>query len=80
MVDGNCNTLCLAGIQISGEHSAGFPDGFWQANTIKEKAEELYKYAIEKGTPVVENAADEVRKQALKVVKEIQKKLEEKSK
>ena len=44
-----------------------------KATDIKEKAEELYKYAIEKGTPVVENAADEVRKQALKVVKEIQK-------
>lgn len=48
-----------------------------QAKIIKGKAEELYKYAIEKGTPVVEKAADEVRKQALKVVKEIQDKLEE---
>lgn len=48
-----------------------------QAKIIKGKAEELYKYAIEKGTPVVEKAADEVRKQALKVVKEIQNKLEE---
>ena len=47
------------------------------ANLDKEKAEELYKYAIEKSTPVVEKAADEVRKQALKVVKEIQTKLEE---
>lgn len=47
-----------------------------QAELIKGKAEELYKYAIEKGTPVVENAANEVRKQALKVVKEIQVKLE----
>ena len=46
------------------------------AEDIKEKAEELYKYAIEKGTPVVEKAADEVRLQALKVVKETQKKLE----
>ena len=44
------------------------------------KAEDLYKYAIEKGTPVVEKAADEVRKQALKVVKDIQKKLEEEPK
>ena len=43
---------------------------------IKAKAEDLYKYALEKGTPVVEKAADEVRKQALKVVKEIEKKLE----
>ena len=41
-----------------------------------ECAEILYKYALEKGTPVVEKAADEVRKQALKVVKEIEKKLE----
>ncbi|NLC48239.1 MAG: YtxH domain-containing protein [Tenericutes bacterium] len=48
-----------------------------QAKAIKEKAEELYKYAIEKGTPIVEKSADEVRKQALKVVKEIQTKLEE---
>ena len=47
-----------------------------QAQNIKVKAEELYKYAIEKSTPVVEKAADEVRKQALKVVKEIQTKLE----
>ena len=46
-----------------------------QANKIKTKAEELYKLAIEKGTPVVEKATDEVRKQALKVVKEIEKKL-----
>lgn len=47
-----------------------------KSQVIKKKAEELYKYAIEKGTPVVEKAADEVRIQALKVVKEAQKKLE----
>ena len=47
-----------------------------KAEVIKAKAEDLYKYALEKGTPVVEKAADEVRKQALKVVKEIEKKLE----
>ena len=46
-----------------------------QANKIKAKAEELYKLAIEKGTPVVEKATDEVRKQALKVVKEMEAKL-----
>lgn len=46
-----------------------------QANKIKAKAEELYKLAIEKGTPVVEKATDDVRKQALKVVKEMEKKL-----
>ena len=49
-----------------------------QANKIKGKAEELYKLAIEKGTPVVEKATDDVRKQALKVVKEIEKKLQDK--
>ena len=47
-----------------------------QANKIKTKAEELYKLAIEKGTPVVEKATDDVRKQALKVVKEMEKKLD----
>ena len=47
-----------------------------QAQILKSKAEDLYKYAIEKGTPLVEKAADEVRKQALKVVKELKTKLE----
>lgn len=51
-----------------------------QAEVIKVKAEELYRYAIEKGTPAVESAANEVRKQALKVVKELEKKLEEDTK
>ena len=51
-----------------------------QAQNIKAKAEDIYKYAIEKGTPVVEKAADEVRKQALKVVNEVQKKLEDNKK
>ena len=49
-----------------------------KAQELKAKAEELYKYAIEKGTPVVEKAADDVRKQALKLVKDIETKLEEK--
>lgn len=51
-----------------------------QAENIKEKAEELYKYAIEKGTPIVEKAADDVRKQALKIVREAEKKLSENKK
>ena len=51
-----------------------------KANEIKAKAEEIYKYAIEKGTPVVEKAADDVRRQALKVVKNVEDKLEEKPK
>lgn len=51
-----------------------------KANELKAKAEDLYKYAIEKGTPVVEKAADEVRRQALKVVKDVEGKLEGKPK
>lgn len=51
-----------------------------KAKEIKEKAEDLYKYAIEKGTPVVEKAADDVRRQALKVVKDVEKKLDQKEK
>lgn len=47
-----------------------------KAEVIKTKAEDLYKYAVSKGTPVVEKAADEVRKQTLKVVKDIEKKLD----
>ena len=49
-----------------------------KANQIKAKAEELYKYAIEKGTPVVEKAADNVRKQAVKFLKDAEKKIEKK--
>ena len=51
-----------------------------KAKEIKEKAEDLYKYAIEKGTPVVEKAADDVRRQELKVVKDVESKLDKKEK
>ena len=47
-----------------------------QAANIQEKAEELYAYAKEKGTPVLEEAVDEVRAQAIKFSKEVTKKLE----
>ncbi len=46
------------------------------ASDIKVKAEELYRLAIEKGTPVVEKAADNVRKQAVKFLKDAEKKIE----
>ena len=46
------------------------------ATDIKVKAEELYRLAIEKGTPVVEKAADNVRKQAVKFLKDAEKKIE----
>lgn len=49
-----------------------------KASDIKVKAEELYKLAIEKGTPVVEKAADNVRKQAVKFLKDAEKKIENK--
>lgn len=47
-----------------------------QAIKIQKKAEELYKYAVAKGTPLLEKAADEVRIQALKVAKNVVKKLD----
>lgn len=47
---------------------------------IKKKADELVSLAIEKGTPVLEKAADDVRNQAIKVVKEVLKKLEKSGK
>lgn len=46
-----------------------------KAEAIKEKAEDLYKMAKKKAEPVIEEAADEVRKKALAVLKDIEKKL-----
>jgi hypothetical protein len=43
---------------------------------IKEKANELVKLAKEKGTPVLEKAAEEVREKSIVVVKEVLDKLE----
>ena len=45
---------------------------------IVKKSEELYKLAVEKGTPVLENAADEIRKTAIDVLNSITEKLEKK--
>lgn len=47
-----------------------------KANQIKNMAEELVDYAIEKGTPVLENAASAVRDKAIDVTKEVLEKLE----
>lgn len=47
-----------------------------KATMIKEKAEELVDLALEKGTPVVQQAAEDVRQQAIKVTKQVLKKLE----
>ena len=48
-----------------------------KAEKIKVKAEELVEYAKEKGTPVLEKAAKEVKRQAANVCKEVLAKLEE---
>lgn len=49
-----------------------------KAKQLQEKCEKLVDYAVEKGTPVLEDAANEVKAQTIKVIKEILKKLEEK--
>ena len=43
---------------------------------LKKKSEDLVKLAKEKGTPVLENVANEVREKAIVVVKDVLKKLE----
>lgn len=48
-----------------------------QAKKIEKKANELYDYAKEKATPVVENAVKEAKDVALKAAKEVVNRLEE---
>lgn len=48
-----------------------------KAKQLKAKTEELVEYAKEKGTPVLEKAAKEVKKQAANVCREVLAKLEE---
>lgn len=48
-----------------------------KATLIKEKAEDLMEVAKEKGTPVVEKAAKEVKDKTVEVLKEIVRRLEE---
>ncbi len=45
---------------------------------IVKKSEELYKLAVKKGTPVLEKAADEIRKTAKEVLDSISAKLDKK--
>ena len=47
---------------------------------IKDKTEDLVALAVEKGTPILENAANEVREKAAEVVREILERLEKKEK
>lgn len=51
-----------------------------KATDIKKKSEELVNLAVEKGTPVLQKAADEVRQKAIVVVKEVLKRLEKEEK
>lgn len=47
---------------------------------LKTKAEELYNLAVEKGTPVLQKAADDVRQKTIEAVEEILKKLKDNDK
>jgi predicted adenine nucleotide alpha hydrolase (AANH) superfamily ATPase len=48
-----------------------------QIEEIKVKADKLVDYAVEKGTPVLEKTASEVREKAIDVTKDVLKKLKE---
>lgn len=49
-----------------------------KALEIKDMANELVEYAVEKGTPVLKDAAETARMKAIEVTKEVLSKLEEK--
>lgn len=49
-----------------------------KAKEIEESTKKLVDYAVEKGTPVLEKAADSIREKAIEVTKEVLKKLEDK--
>lgn len=49
-----------------------------KANQLKKKSQELVEYAKEKGTPVLQDAAEAVRLKAVDVTKEVLNKLEKK--
>ena len=51
-----------------------------KAKCLQDKCEELVNYAIDKGSPVLEEAAEEVRVQTVKVIKNILEKLEKEDK
>ncbi len=51
-----------------------------KGNAIKEKCEDLVTFAKKKGTPILENAANEVRSKAIDTVKDILDRLEESDK
>ncbi len=51
-----------------------------KALVLKEKVEDLVDLAVEKGTPVLRDAADELRVKAIAVTKEVLRKLEKEEK
>ena len=51
-----------------------------KAKVIQDKANELAKMAVKKGTPLVQQTAEEVRAKTVEVLKEITEKLEKKAK
>ena len=53
---------------------------FTSAEDIKNKAEDLVEYVVEKGTPVLEKSACLVKEKAIEVTKEVLKKLEQEEK
>lgn len=51
-----------------------------QAKKLKDAAEELVNYTIEKGTPVIEKSANAIRKKVIEVSKNVITKLEKETK
>ena len=51
-----------------------------KASELKEKAQELVELAIDKGTPILRDAAEDVKERVISVTKEVIKKLEKKEK
>ena len=51
-----------------------------KALVLKDKVEDLVDLAVEKGTPVLQKAADDLRDKAIVVTKEVLKKLEKEDK
>ena len=49
-----------------------------KAEELKKDAEELVELAVQKGTPVLSNIAEEIRLKAIEVTKDVLKKLEDK--
>lgn len=51
-----------------------------KGNQLKDKATDLYNLAVEKGTPVLQKAAKEVKEKTIEVVEDVLKKLKDSNK